>query len=71
MLLKKIFFSDLPTLPKCIRLYGGINISGIKFSLVTDPQNREISENVSSSKYYFPGLGHETILYYYYYYYIL
>ena len=29
------FFADLQTLPKCIRLYGGLNISRVKFSLVT------------------------------------
>ena len=32
---KNNFFADLQTLPKCIRLYGGLNISRIKFSLIT------------------------------------
>ena len=35
MLLKIFFFADLQTLPKCVRLYGGLNISRIKFSLIT------------------------------------
>ena len=34
MLLKIIFFADLQTFPKCIRLYGGLNISRLKFSLI-------------------------------------
>ena len=35
MLLKTIFFVDLQTIPKCIRLYRGLNISRMKFSLIT------------------------------------
>ena len=32
---KNKIFADLQTLSKCIRLYGGLNISRIKLSLVT------------------------------------
>ena len=32
---KNIIFADLQTLPKCIRLYGGLNISRLKFTLIT------------------------------------
>ena len=37
MLLKIIFFADLQTLPKCIRLQynGGLNISRLNVSLIT------------------------------------
>ena len=35
MLLKIKFSWSLQTFPKCIRLYGGLNISRIKFLLVT------------------------------------
>ena len=37
MLLKnKFFFADLQTLPNCIRLYGGLNISRLKFSQISE-----------------------------------
>ena len=32
---KNKIFADLQTLPKCIRLYGGLNISRLKFLLMT------------------------------------
>ena len=32
---KNKIFVDLRTLPKCIRLYGGLNILRVKFSLIT------------------------------------
>ena len=35
MLLKIKFFADLQTLPKYIRLYGGLNISRLRFLLIT------------------------------------
>ena len=34
-MLLKIIFMDLQTLPKCIRLFGGLNISRVKFLLIT------------------------------------
>ena len=39
---KNKIFVDLQTLPKCINLYGGLNISRIK---VDNPQNCKISKN--------------------------
>ena len=44
-----IFFVDLQTLPKCIGLYGGLNISRVKFSLLTPkPRNQQ---KLTPSKY--------------------
>ena len=40
---------DSQTLPKCIRLYGGQNISRLKFSLIT-PKTAK-SANISPSEY--------------------
>ena len=34
-MLLKIFFADLQTLLKCIRVYGSLNISRLKFLLIT------------------------------------
>ena len=47
MLTNLIFFTDLLTLPKCVRLYGGLYISRIKFLLVT-PKNHEVSKKIST-----------------------
>ena len=35
MCIVKKFFVDSQTIPNCIRLYGGLNISRIKFLLLT------------------------------------
>ena len=41
---KNTFFVDLQTLPKSIRLYGGLNISRITFLLVT-PKTAKSGKN--------------------------
>ena len=43
-MLLNFFFADLQTLPKCIRLYGGLNISRIKFLLIT-PKTAKSTKN--------------------------
>ena len=51
---KNTIFADLQTLPKCIRLYGGLNISRLTFLLITP---KTAKSKFSTSKY----LGYTVI----------